>query len=77
MSEWGHDFRPAYLRLQELKQMMVGVRLLAISATITPESRVDLAQRLGLHMGNYFQASYHRPNLYYCVVKSKSKADIP
>lgn len=55
--------------------MMSGVRLLAISATITPETREDLTQRLFMYSANYFQASYHRPNLSYRVLECKGKED--
>jgi superfamily II DNA helicase RecQ len=53
--------------------MLTGVRLLAISATITPEARIDLSKRLYLYTGHYFQASYHRSNLFYGILKCKGK----
>ncbi len=55
---------------------MSGVRLLAISATITPETRVDLTKRMFLYAAHYFQASYHRHNLFYGVLKAKDKSSI-
>ena len=70
--EWGHDFRPAYLKLNDVRNIFKGVRLLAMSATIPPEIKNELAERLSLHFGYYFQASYHRANLFYGTTEMES-----
>ncbi len=68
ISEWGHDFRPEYRRLKELRRMFPAVPVLALTATATPRVREDIMQQLELRDPELFLASFNRPNLKYQVL---------
>ncbi len=63
ISQWGHDFRPDYLRLGELVQTLKPPRLVALTATATPEVRDDIVQRLKLEAPMVTVQGFDRPNL--------------
>lgn len=67
VSQWGHDFRPDYLRLGELAQRWPGVPRIALTATATQHTREEIATRLGLTEARHFVASFDRPNITYRV----------
>lgn len=67
VSEWGHDFRPEYRQLKQLRQRYPGVPTLALTATATDRVRQDIIQQLALAQPNIHVASFNRPNLYYEV----------
>jgi ATP-dependent DNA helicase RecQ len=67
ISEWGHDFRPEYRRLKELRQALPDVPAIALTATATPQVREDILVQLGLRDPASFLASFNRPNLNYLV----------
>lgn len=67
VSEWGHDFRPEYRQLKQLRQRYPGVSTLALTATATDRVRQDIIQQLGLQQPSIHIASFNRPNLYYEV----------
>lgn len=67
ISEWGHDFRPEYRRLRELRSVIPGVPAIALTATATPRVREDILTQLGLSEAAVFLASFNRPNLNYLV----------
>src|SRR5438128_3005603 len=73
ISEWGHDFRPEYRQLAELRQGFPGVPMMALTATATGRVRQDIVNLLKLHEPNCYVASFNRPNLSYRVL-AKSKA---
>jgi len=73
ISEWGHDFRPEYRRLAELRQQFPEVPLMALTATATERVRQDIAKQLRLREPRRYVASFNRPNLTYRVL-AKSKA---
>src|SRR5712671_1941523 len=73
ISEWGHDFRPEYRRLAELRQHFPEVPLMALTATATERVRVDIVKQLRLREPRRYVASFNRPNLTYRVM-AKSKA---
>ncbi|HJZ33459.1 MAG TPA: RecQ family ATP-dependent DNA helicase [Hyphomicrobiaceae bacterium] len=63
ISEWGHDFRPSYLRLGQARQRLGYPPALALTATATPRVRADIAERLRLNQPTVLVAPAHRPNL--------------
>ncbi len=77
VSEWGHDFRPDYLRLGELGATYPGIPIAAFTATATHKVQRDIVERLRLREPHVVRASFDRPNLRYAVVpKSKEAAQI-
>ena len=67
LSEWGHDFRPEYRRLYELRDRFPQVNMLALTATATERVRQDIAQQLRLQDPAVQISSFNRPNLFYEV----------
>ncbi|MGW2092317.1 DNA helicase RecQ [Promicromonospora sukumoe] len=67
VSQWGHDFRPDYLRLGALAERWPGVPRIALTATATQHTREEIAERLGLTEAKHFVASFDRPNITYRV----------
>ncbi len=77
ISEWGHDFRPEYRRLAELRDMLPDVPYLALTATATERVREDILSQLRLRDPAVFVGSFNRPNLTYRVVdKEKPSAQV-
>jgi len=77
ISEWGHDFRPEYRRLREVRETFTGIPLLALTATATPRVRDDIRAQLELRDPEIFIASFNRPNLTYRVIpKAKAAAQV-
>ena len=74
ISQWGHDFRPAYRRIGELRSLFPGVPLLALTATATPGVVKDIQQQLGFVEENCYSMSFERKNLVYVVRKTENKA---
>lgn len=66
ISQWGYDFRPSYLKLQQLRRM-VDVPVLALTATATAAVIDDIQDKLGFRERNVFKMSFARPNLCYGV----------
>ena len=72
VSEWGHDFRPEYRQLFQLKQQMPQVPVMALTATATERVRQDISQQLRLNDPEVFVSGFNRQNLHY-EVKPKTK----
>ena len=70
ISSWGHDFRPDYLRLAEAWGHLRAERILALTATATPEVRKDVVRALGLEDPQVFVAGFDRPNLFVEVARA-------
>ncbi len=68
ISEWGHDFRPEYRQLAELRSLFPDVPLMALTATATERVRADILKHLKLRTPSVFVASFNRPNLRYRVL---------
>ena len=68
VSQWGHDFRPEYMRLSELTGRFPDVPRIALTATADAQTRAEIAERLGLTAARHFVASFDRPNIRYHVV---------
>ncbi|MDX2023491.1 MAG: ATP-dependent DNA helicase RecQ [Deltaproteobacteria bacterium] len=64
ISQWGHDFRPAYRNLAGLKRRFGGLPVLALTATATPEVGRDIVEQLGMEDPVSFRGSFFRPNLH-------------
>ncbi len=74
ISQWGYDFRPSYLDINTLREILEDVPVLALTATATPEVCDDIQDRLGFKQKNLFQKSFNRDNLDYLVVATEDKA---
>ena len=72
VSEWGHDFRPEYRQLFQLKQRYPQIPIIALTATATQRVRTDIVQQLRLADPEVYISSFNRQNLYY-EVSQKSK----
>jgi ATP-dependent DNA helicase RecQ len=72
VSEWGHDFRPEYRQLSQLRRRYPEVPMMALTATATERVRQDIIQQLHLQQPSLHLASFNRPNLYY-EVRPKQK----
>ncbi len=73
ISQWGYDFRPAYLKIADIRKMLPGVPVLALTATATPEVVKDIQARLEFKQENVFRMSFERENLAYVVRPTDSK----
>ncbi|MFI6813682.1 DNA helicase RecQ [Nonomuraea sp. NPDC050328] len=67
VSQWGHDFRPDYLRLSALHERWPDVPRIALTATATPATHAEIAQRLGLEQARHLVAGFDRPNIRYHI----------
>jgi len=69
VSQWGHDFRPEYLKLTVLAERFSGVPRLALTATADPQTREDIRRRLKLDRARLFLAGFDRPNIRYAIAQ--------
>jgi RecQ family ATP-dependent DNA helicase len=75
ISAWGHDFRPEYQQLAKARETVQAERLLALTATATPEVRRDIADALELRNPQVFVAGFDRPNLFVEVLRASGDKD--
>jgi ATP-dependent DNA helicase RecQ len=73
ISQWGYDFRPAYLHIADLRELHPDVPVLALTATATAEVRVDIQDKLHFKKGIVFQKSFERKNISYVVQQEENK----
>ena len=71
VSQWGHDFRPEYLGLSMLHEQWPNVPRIALTATATDVTRVEIAERLALNDARHYVASFDRPNIRYHIVEKQ------
>jgi ATP-dependent DNA helicase RecQ len=71
VSQWGHDFRPEYLRLGELKTLFPKVPVIALTATADKQTRQDILTRLQLTKAKIHIGSFNRPNIRYTIVEKQ------
>ncbi|MDW2334392.1 RecQ family ATP-dependent DNA helicase, partial [Vibrio sp. 1069] len=69
ISQWGHDFRPEYAALGQLKQHFSHVPFMALTATADDATRRDILERLRLHEPHVHLGSFDRPNIRYNLVE--------
>jgi ATP-dependent DNA helicase RecQ len=72
ISHWGHDFRPSYRRLLEVRRKLGWPTAIAVTATATPEVRADIAAQLRLRNPTVIVTGFDRPNLAYSVVGART-----
>ncbi|HLP06319.1 MAG TPA: ATP-dependent DNA helicase RecQ [Paludibacter sp.] len=75
ISQWGYDFRPSYLRIADIRELLPDVPVLALTATATPEVVGDIQKQLHFRQPNVFRKSFHRSNLAYVVRTVENKED--
>jgi len=75
ISQWGHDFRPAYLALGNVIAQLGHPTVLALTATATPSVREDILQQLGIEHTKPIVRGFDRPNLIYEARKADKEAD--
>jgi ATP-dependent DNA helicase RecQ len=73
ISQWGYDFRPSYLKIELLKDILPKVPFLALTATATPEVVKDIQEKLRFKKPNALQKSFERTNVAYIVLNEEDK----
>jgi ATP-dependent DNA helicase RecQ len=73
VSQWGHDFRPAYLKIVQLKEYFPKVPFLALTASATPRVKEDIMLQLKLENPQIFTKSFYRDNIAYMVFETEDK----
>lgn len=77
VSQWGHDFRPEYLRISAVTDAFPQVPRIALTATADAVTRDDILQKLKLRQAAQFVSSFDRANIYYCIqLKNKDKQQL-
>jgi ATP-dependent DNA helicase RecQ len=75
ISEWGHDFRPSYLRMRDVRERLGAPPTVALTATATPEVRLDIAAQLALRSPTIIVTGFDRTNLHYHVLPTRTDQD--
>lgn len=73
VSQWGYDFRPPYLRIAAIREMLPGIPILALTASATPDVLDDITDKLGLRKPSVFRQPFLRPNLSYSCFTGTNK----
>jgi ATP-dependent DNA helicase RecQ len=73
ISQWGYDFRPSYLKIAAIREIIPEVPVLALTATATPRVVDDIMDRLKFKAPNVFKKDFARPNLAYVVRQTENK----
>src|SRR5581483_5541354 len=75
VSQWGHDFRPDYLRLRQACESIGRPQMIALTATATPFVRADIIRELRLREPRHFIAGFNRPNLHLRIAHPNTEAE--
>lgn len=75
ISQWGHDFRPEYRKIAEIRELMPKATVLALTASATNKVASDIQTQLGFKKENVFRNSFERSNLHYIVRYTEQKFD--
>ena len=75
VSQWGHDFRPEYVQLGQLREHFPTVPMIALTATADPQTRADIGYRLGLESARHHITGFDRPNIRYGVLEKHKPYD--
>lgn len=75
ISQWGHEFRPSYRLISEIRPFIPDVPLIAVTATATPEVKVDILQQLSMSEPKVFSASFQRTNITWGVIEDAEEMD--
>jgi len=75
ISEWGHNFRPSYLRIKDFVRHISVKKVSAFTATATPEVREDIIQQLGFKEPKIFVRGFERDNLHLTILQTKKKRE--
>ncbi len=73
ISQWGYDFRPAYLQIAEFRKLIPTVPLIALTASATPPVKIDICEKLEMQQPAVFQATFARSNLSYSAFFEENK----
>ena len=73
ISQWGYDFRPSYLQIAELRNILPQIPVIALTATATPEVVLDIQEKLNFPKKNILSKSFERTNLTYWVTNTEDK----
>lgn len=73
ISQWGYDFRPPYLKIAHVRELLKKVPVIALTATATPDVVTDIQQKLAFKKENVFQKSFERKNISYSVLYESNK----
>jgi ATP-dependent DNA helicase RecQ len=73
VSQWGHDFRPSYLKIGQLKSYFPTIPFLALTASATEQVKKDIIEQLKLNKPAVFQKSFARENIAYLVIETEDK----
>ena len=73
ISQWGYDFRPDYLKIGELRELLPDVPVIALTATATPQVADDIMERLCFREKLLLKSGFERPNLSYIVRHTEDK----
>lgn len=73
ISQWGYDFRPDYLQIADIRELLPGVPVIALTATATPQVAKDIEDKLHFPEDNIICSGFERPNLSYIVRKTEDK----
>lgn len=73
ISQWGYDFRPDYLEIAGVRELLPDVPVIALTATATPAVAKDIEEKLGFRKDNIICSGFERPNLSYVVRRTENK----